>query len=160
MWGRLRSFFTLGGSESIRTAMRKSYEQHRVMAENGHAPISEPPHHLGLFGALGTRYKVRGLLPRHGLPEVVLWPELSPFLLMPEGQAVEALAEYIVWQECRHEAKTEWLREAVNQALRRRPDDEVAPFREIAADAVLTGVGWLELLERDVHDRLTREARG
>lgn len=160
MWGRLKSLLTFGGADSIRRAMRNSYAKHRTMAETGQAPISEAPHHLGLFGALGTRYKARGLLPRQGLPDVVLWPELSPFLLMPEAQAVEALAEYVVWQECRDEAKVEWLQQAINRALRQSPDDNLRSFREIAADALLTGVAWRELLERDVDDQLTREARG
>ena len=160
MWGKLKSLFTLGGGESIRQAMRKSYEKHRAMAESGQAPISEPPHHLGLFGALGTRYKVRGLLPPQGLPDMVLWPELSPFPLMPQAQAVEALAEYVVWQECRDEARVEWLREAINGALRSEPEEDLMSFREIAADALVNGVAWLELLHRDVDDQLRREARG
>lgn len=160
MWWRLKSLFTFGGAEGIRQAMRRSYEKHRAMAENGQAPISEAPHHLALFGALGTRYKVRGLLPRQGLPDMILWPELSPFLLMPEAQAVEALAEYVVWQECRDQARVDWLREAVSRALRQRPDQDLISFREIAADAFLNAVAWRELLERDVEDQLRREAGG
>ena len=91
---------------------------------------------------------------------MVLWPELSPFPLMPQAQAVEALAEYVVWQECRDEARVEWLREAINGALRSEPEEDLMSFREIAADALVNGVAWLELLHRDVDDQLRREARG
>jgi len=118
--------------------------------------VRQLPHPLGLFGALGTRYKVRNSLPKVGIPDVVLWPELAPFLLMPESQAVEALAEYIVWQECPSEARVGWLRESINEALRQEPVSEDSP-RAWASHAFFNSVAWCELLDPDVHNQLSLE---
>ncbi len=146
-----------GPADSIREAMRLSYWKHYKMAEEGSTPVDAPPHPLGLFRALGTRYKVRNSLPKVGIPDVFLWPELAPFLLMSESQAVEALAEYIVWQECPSEARMVWLRESINQALRKQLASEDSP-RTWASNAFINSAAWCELLDPDVHNQLSVEA--
>jgi len=53
---------------------------------------------------------------------VLIWPILAPFLLMDEAEAVEALAEYAVFEEKPDLARAAWLREQINRALFKLPD--------------------------------------
>jgi hypothetical protein len=110
LWKRL-----FGGADGARDAMRVSYFKHRRLAEQGRAPTftSDPPHYLGLYGALGTRYKAR----LQAFDEAGLWIELAPFLLIREAEAVEALAEYVLWKEGHKDARVRWLREVINATL-------------------------------------------
>jgi hypothetical protein len=111
--------------EECRNAMRRSYQKHYDLARRGLAPTTSDAHQAALFGALGTRYKLRGVLRHSDFPDVVLWPELAPFLLMSQQDAVEALAEYVLWQERPSTARTEWLARKVNEALRAQPSGKI-----------------------------------
>ena len=142
--------------DGCREAMRQSYQKHYDLARRGLAPTTSDPHHAGLFGALCTRYKVRGVLRYPGFPDVVLWPELAPFLLMSEQDAVEALAEYVLWQERPSAARTEWLARKINEALCTKPSSENSP-RHSASAAFINQVRWCELLDLENRTILSRE---
>jgi len=139
--------------------MRQSYHKHYDLARRGSAPIpiDTDPHRAGLFGALGTRYKVRGVLRNPAFPDVVLWPELTPFLLMSKEDSVEALAEYALWQERPSAAKKEWLARKINSALSTKPSSDDSP-RSLASLAFINNVSWCELLNRETRMTLSREA--
>jgi len=76
--------------------------------------------------------------------EVALWGELAPFLMMKEKEAVEALAEYAVFQEYPKEARVVWLKRLINAALR-SPGDTAA----LATVGFINQVSWCALLEPD-----------
>ena len=137
--------------------MRQSYQKHYDLARRGAALTTSDAHQAGLFGALGTRYKLRGVLRSPGFPDVVLWPELAPFLLMSRQDAVEALAEYVLWQERPSTARTEWLARKINDALRTKPSNEDSP-RHFAWTAFINQVRWCELLDPHNRKALSREA--
>lgn len=124
-----------GGADGIRESMRNSYKKHTKLARQSGM---DDPHAVGLYGALGSRYKVRGL----PVVEVVMWAELSPFLAMKESDAIDAIAEYAVYQEGSSDVRKEWLRTLINNAL-------CAP-----SDSSLTGTAGLGLVNRVAWCRL------
>lgn len=142
--------------EGCREAMRQSYHKHYDLARRGVAPVHTDPHRAGLFGALGTRYIARGVIPNPAFPDVVLWPELAPFLLMSKEDAVEALAEYVLWQERPSAARREWLAAKINKALSSKPSGDDSP-RSLAPSALLNNVRWCELLYSETRMILSRE---
>lgn len=143
--------------EGCRESMRVSYQNHYSLAQAGKAPVTMDPHQAGLFGALATRYKARGVLPR--FPEVVLWSELAPFLLMAKEEALEALTEYVLWQEHPAAAKKPWLAAKINQALCSLPSDEKNSFQSLAPMAFLNKVKWCDLLNPSSKSTLAEEAK-
>ena len=130
--------------------MRKSYEKHVRLAREGKSPSTSPPRTLGLYGALGTRYIARGT----PVVEVALWGELAPFLIMKEKQAIEALAEYLVFQEHPKEAKVAWLRRVINAAL--RSPGETA---DLATMGFINQVSWCALLDPDTRKTIEETAQ-
>ena len=102
-----------GGADGIRETIRESYDEHRQMQAGSD---SFSPHHRGLYGALASRY-IAAHAPR---PEIQIWTELIPFLLMDEAEAVEAMAEIVVHDEMPIEARTAWLGERIRQAIQER----------------------------------------
>jgi hypothetical protein len=65
---------------------------------------------------------------------------------MKEAEAVEALAEYVVFQERPRDARVVWLKEAINSALCSCRD----PSRTImAVGGLINQVAWCALLEPD-----------
>lgn len=143
--------------EGCRRAMRQSYQQHYDLALRGATPTTSDAHDAGLFGALGTRYKLTGVFRAPGFPDVVLWPELAPFLLMSQADAVEAVAEYVLWQERPSAARTDWLARKINEALRNKPSSEDSP-RHFASAAFINQVRWCDLLDTENRKALSREA--
>jgi hypothetical protein len=106
-------WFGKSPADGCRDAMRAAYKRHRRTAEQA-PPEGLLPHWVGLYGALGSRYLTRG----GGVNEAQLWVELVPFLLMePESRAVEALAEYALYQESRNLANVGLLKRALNEAI-------------------------------------------
>jgi len=90
-------------------------------------------------------------------PELLLWAELAPFLIMPKETASEALAEYAVYQERPADAKTEWLTQAINEALRNASPNLEQSRATMATMGVLNGAAWSSLLDgqnRSVLDEL------
>lgn len=120
-------------------------------------------HAFGLFGALVSCYAA------HGVPQWqvefrsgFVWTELMPFLYLDHNDAVEALAEYVLWMEIDDEypgweerpaevppwtssLRLEWLKGKIREGVRRVEEDEDASFRSLVeADWPL--IGWLDLL--------------
>lgn len=136
LWTKL-----FGGTEGCREAMRESYEKH-VREARREGIKGSSPHEVGLYGALGTRYIVRGT----PVAEVILRGEIAPFLVMKEAEAVEALAEYVVFQERPKDARVAWLKKAINSSLRScRETSRTA----MAAAGLINQVAWCALLEPD-----------
>ena len=157
----LKSFQLLfkGFPEGCREAMRLSYQKHYDQARTGSAPIDGDSHHLGLFGALGTRYKARGVLQNPNFPDTVLWSELTPFFLMSKYDSIQALAEYVLWQEMPSAAKKNWLARKINQALCTKPSDDEDSPSSLASLAFLNNVKWCELLYPGTRTMLSCEAQ-
>jgi tetratricopeptide (TPR) repeat protein len=145
--GIFTKFF--GGADGIREAMRDSYEKHVRLAKEGKIPSTDPPHSVGLYGALCSRYRARG----KPVVEVVLWGELAPFLLMKEDEAVEALAEYVVYKEMPNKARIAWLKELINSSIESCKDNS---RKVTAAIGLLNQVTWCSLLEPKVIEAIER----
>lgn len=141
--------------EHTRESIRYSYKKHVLAAQQEKIPLNggTTPHVAGLYGALAVRYVAAGI-PRS---EFLLWPELSPFLLMKESDAVEALAEYVVCQENPKEGKTVWLSKLVNDVLRTVKDAN-PNYNAMATQALLhRDIYWRNFLEKDVNELLENE---
>jgi len=151
--GWFNLFKNINSAEGAREAMRLSYKKHLDLARQGKIPSAHNPCHTGLYGALGSRYKMRGM----PVTEIVLWSELVPFLLMKETEATEALAEYVVYQEKPEEANISWLKKLINTALRVAPSSEEL-LRSTASLGFLDQVAWCNLLDIDVKNRLEKES--
>lgn len=145
-------FFTkiFGGADGIREAMRDSYDKHVRLAQ-GQGVQSDSLTAVGLFGALGSRYRVRG----RSFSEVGLWAELAPFLLMPQAQAVSMLAEYAVYQEMPHDVRGTELSSALSRALEAPIDDDKA---RVAAIGFMQHVPWSHLISSAAAANLRRIA--
>jgi len=96
---------------------------------------SASSHAHGLYGALASWY-LDAHAPR---PEIQIWTELVPFLLMDEAEAVEALAEILVLDEFPLEARTVWLGERIRRAIRERLPGATDFLRSGAARALRQG---------------------
>jgi len=138
--GILKKLF--GGADGIRETMCDAYEKNLRRAEDGEIPLIETPHSHGLYGALSTRYKAR----LKSVPEVVIWFELCPFLLMKKNEAVEALAEYVVYKERPSNARVTWLKELVNSSISLCENDEQMA---VAVGGFLNKVAWCALLDQE-----------
>lgn len=134
-----------GGADGIRETMRESYDKHIRLAQKGRVPSTGTPHSIGLYGALGSRYQARGnpVMKDPGW-EVLIWGELSPFMLMKETEAVEALAEYVVYKEFPQKARVTWLKKLINSSLRACKDDSKIAM---AIAGLINQVAWCSLLE-------------
>jgi hypothetical protein len=126
-----------GGADGIREAMRESYQMHVKLARQKSLDF---PHAIGLYGALGSRYKVRQL----PVVEVAIWAELSPFLEMNESDAIEAIAEYAVFQQRPNDARQEWLAGVINEVLLRSTE---ASLTAMATSGYIHQFSWYRLLE-------------
>ena len=139
----------LGGAEGCREAMRDAYEQRAKAAREKHM---DSPHLIGLYGALGSRYRARGL----AVDEAVMWGELAPFLAMEPAMSIAALSEYAAYQEQHAGVRREWLGNAINRALQ-------APKAGTMTEGVHLGlvnrVAWCELLEPATVAALEDEAQ-
>jgi len=135
LWKKL-----FGGAEGCREARRDSYEKHVRLARQGRIPTEDLPHTVGLYGALASRYRVRGA----PVVEVAIWGELAPFLEMKETEAVEALAEYVVFQERPQDARVTWLKGTINSALQSCSDES---RKAMAGAGLINQVAWCALLE-------------
>lgn len=139
LWNKL-----FGGVDGWREAMRESYEKHLRLARAGKIPATDGPHAAALYGALGSRYRAEGI----DLSEILVWADLAPFLMMRDSDGIEALTEYVVFRERPNEARTSWLRDMVNTALRTPlPPDHT--YRKMAALGMMNRVHWVSLLDSD-----------
>lgn len=152
--GFFKLLLNLNNAEGIRESMRRSYNKHVKQAHHHMEPDDgTSPHQFGLFAALYSRYATA----RIQKDAMEIWRELSPFLLMTEMEGLDALCEYIVYQERPSEAKTSWLKYTINEALRKPAASEESP-RHLASKAMLCDVCWFfELLDDDVEMALKCE---
>ena len=90
-------------------------------------------------------------------PEGALWAELTPFLSMePDSLGVQALAEYVVYQELPGNAKDEWLGWVVEREIAAtRPED-----RDSLRVGLVLNVAWLRLISEETRRSLTCTAPG
>lgn len=103
------------------------------MARSGRLPAVDAPHAIGLFGALASRYRVMG----KESSEPSIYAELAPFLGMEASEGVEALVEYVVYQERPGEAKLAWLTEVINRSL-----SVPGPHTRFAIFGLMNRVTW------------------
>jgi hypothetical protein len=139
----LRNIFN---AEGIREAVRISYIKHMKGAPSKTIPESSI-HFSSMLGVLMTRYRSRGIQ----INEIAIYGEISPFLCMDPLKAIEALAEYIVFIEKPWDARINWLKNTLNQALQlpeRGPEGKGA---QKSAALMLMEMGnaikWYEWLE-------------
>lgn len=146
LMGWLRKIF--GGADGVRKSMLDAYARHRAGAETGQTPdAGHPPHHVGLFGALASRYAAR----RKNAPEVVVWGELAPFLMMNEEIAPRALAEYVVFKEQPERADLVWLHGMINSSIGNGSDS----YTLTLAMAALTQMApWGILLDEEARAKI------
>ena len=150
-----------GTPEGCRESTRISYDQHLRGALKSKRKTEDIPHHTALYGALASWYKIR----RQPIREVVLWAELAPFLLLPQKEAREAIAEYTLYLEdvVEHRyanetgIKIEWLSQLINGVLRAAPAGE-ASLHSMATVGIMNGAAWYHLLDADVKAQLEAEA--
>jgi|GEM_PF-5369153 len=136
-----------GGTESCRERVRATYARYVQAAKNDHGRSPYSPHVIGLYSALGTRYMARGTKVK--MRDV--WCELTPFLVMEEQEAAEALAEYVVFKENPADTQVTWLRNSINTALAGLSDDS---YRRMATMGMLNGVAWCALLTADTAEMI------
>ena len=147
--GLLQMLYRFLHYDSLRGTVRRSYNEYRLHSS---LPATTPPHRAGLHDALRARYTVHG----QTINEMYLWAELTPFLLMTEKTACEALAEYIVYKETPSRARVSWLRQILSTSLRLPALSKDSP-RNMASLAMLKNVAWCNLLEEDVRDSIEQE---
>lgn len=136
--GFLKKLF--GGPEGIRETTRESYREHRRTANGPHALTA---HERGLYGVLRSHYAAE----RPPRPEIQIYTELIPFLLMDEEEGVDALAELVVREELPLEARTAWLGDRIRWAIRERLPSADESLRSGAARALRQGHRpWLAFL--------------
>jgi hypothetical protein len=174
--GWLKALLNINKPEGCREAMRLAYARNLKHLSVRPADVGTPleartPHRLAMYAALYTRHRVRG---EHA-SEVLIWPILAPFLLMDEAEAVEAPAEYAVFEEKPDLARAASLRAQINRALFKLPDAGKGVKtlmgmaltygsharqwnRNVSAalrvDSPRESVAWLELLDADVEKRV------
>ncbi|MBI5763032.1 MAG: hypothetical protein HZA51_05860 [Planctomycetes bacterium] len=127
------------GSQGIRDAMTKSYHKHISDLDPKKIPDGTSLHQAALYGALATRYIV-SLKPK---AEVVVWLEIAPFMRLPSNDAVNALAEYVVYKEMPTEARVATLTSQVRKGWSLLPQEEQETLKAVAE---INGVAWLSLL--------------
>jgi len=99
---------------------------------------------MGLFGALGSRYKVRGIF----VSDMVHMIEVAPFIMMDEATRVQKLADYLMADEIPDQINITAVRSSINDAISTGAPDSSA-FELLAgsepylADLPIRWVPWL-----------------
>jgi hypothetical protein len=109
---------------------------------------------MGLFGALGSRYKLRRVF----VNEMVHMMEIAPFMMMDDFVRVKDLADYLMAAEIPDRINVTQVKDSINDAIRTAsPDDDA--FQMLAAaepylsDLPIRWVGWLTEANRQrLHD--------
>jgi hypothetical protein len=138
----------LNSPEAGYRAIRASYEKHyRLAQNNGIEPVS-----MGLFGALGSRYKLRGLF----VSEVVHMMEIAPFMMMDDFARVKDLADYLMADEIPDRIDITQVRDSINDAITTTPPDNDAFQMLAAAEPYLANfpIRWVHWLTEASRSRL------
>lgn len=144
--------------KGCREAMKLSYQKHYELAVSGEIPVDTSPHRVALAGALGSRYMA---YRTWGLPapnDVLVYPNLAPFLSMDENVGIKALTEYVLYQEKPEVANLKWLKEVINRIFRSDEFKSSKGDRTFAMSGLINNVPWCELLEPDVKEFLEKDA--
>ncbi len=134
-----------GGANGVREAMQLTYANHVADIDSGKIQVSDrsEAHVFGLYGALSTRYWVRG----GTRTEAQLMMELAPFCAMTDKKAAIAmLAEYAVFQERPADAEVGVLRTVLNATAEGIWD---APWLQATVQGIAFGADWARLLDPD-----------
>ena len=111
---------------------------------------------MGLFGALGSRYKLR----RKFVNDMVHMLEIAPFVMMGESVRVRTLADYLMADEIPDQIDQKQLRNKINIALERPNGEngEVAYRLLVSSVPMLTTapIRWVEWLDEQNRDRLAK----
>lgn len=183
-------FFQANIADGTRAAMRRAYRTSARRARRRGDPSAikdtlpdgasdDPAHVVGLFEALASRYAASGVSRQeieHRTASGYLWIELMPFLFLDQEDAVEALAEYVLWKEADEalleymlqgaegpypewtsSVRQDWLQARVLESVRRMEaaDPPIAWLEQAREDAAKLGDGdspsipWLVFLRDD-----------
>ena len=133
----------LWSPEAGRKAMRASYEKHYKLAlSNNMEPIT-----CALYGALASRYKVRGKF----VSEQIHMIEILPFAMMEPHEGRECLADYVLMQEIPDQIDFTKLRTSINMAFRQRMGENSADAYNLVVTSIPylrgSGIQWFAWLD-------------
>lgn len=100
-----------------------------------------------LYAVLQAQYQARS---GSSIDEKLARAELSPFLHLPEEEALSAFVEYTVFRELRAEANVTLLNDAVRQGLRRTTPSEREALQLIDASGRMFHWGHLLQASSDI----------
>ena len=142
----------LFGVEGGYRAVKASYDKHYAIAvKQGIEPIS-----IALFGALGSRYKLR----RKFKSDQIHMLEIVPFAMMGYDVRLETLADYLMLDEIPAKIDESRLRGRINDALRTRDGEFADDAYELLVASLPylegTGIRWLAWVD-DANAQQLRE---
>jgi hypothetical protein len=124
-----------------RMSAERSYHHARAIAAKAHTP--QPASWWGLCAMLSSYHLHRGTLR----PMTELWPELLPFLHIPnEAMAIRAVEEYLVYLEDPVLADKQWLGLEIDNALVRVDTYDEAIGELLESPARVFEARWMALL--------------
>lgn len=151
-----------------------SYHKHVREAKDGFIPIKgafdyTSYHQVGLFGAIWSRYRIRGFHKEYLSSlenQFNIWAELFPFLKMPEEDSVDALLEYVLFQESQEgsylgtvfpnpitEVNISFLKNTINKTIQgvlKSKHKKSAYNLQYMKQALNNRADWYKLLTSDV----------
>lgn len=146
-----------GSADRTREVMRDLYAKHLRMAQQGEMKVAniDDAHYIALYTALWITYCEKS---GSQVPEDLILAEIVPFRVMKnKQQAIEALAEYVVYVERPSDARTEWLKGHINSAMQSYGDD----WPDIALMGGTSGfdpaTSWMTLLNPEMKSLLTKK---
>ena len=150
VFGFLKSLI---GPEGGYRAIQASYDKHYSLAlKQRIEPVS-----MGLFGALGSRYKLRGKF----INDMVHMVEIVPFMMMDDHVRVEALADYLMADEIPDQIDIGRLKDRINNAFRNSNAESAEDSYKllIASMPYLQGSGirWFAWLDTENSEKLRQD---
>jgi hypothetical protein len=140
----------VNNADGIREQVVESYEGG---AKHARQTGTENPHLFGLYSAIHRCYSLR----KWHIDDETLRGELAPFVGIGGGNAVSALAEYMVWQERPLDAREEWLRQLINTATRGLSAFDLIEFGVVASTGKFS---WTRLLDRQTIAAISKALDG
>lgn len=162
--GWLKAIFLGNSVEGQRESMLTVYKASikaalngRYMCQKEYIPVGAGNYNaVGLYG--GSLYKIwmHGAKTRDldNNPSL-LWAELTPFLLMPSEVSIEALTEYVIYQETPERANLAWLRQMINEAMYSiYIPNEPLELWEFPPTSFALEIPWFHLLESEIQESI------